>query len=62
MRIVHVANITNEVPVKKTKKEARYERCMLMLKNQRFEDKKRAQKMFEVRLENIRIKLQLLKL
>jgi hypothetical protein len=57
MRIVHVASEFVEVPRKKTAKEQRLERCVLMLKNQRTSDRMKADLMFKDRLSNIQDKL-----
>jgi len=54
MRIVHVALEAVDLPKKKTAKEQRLERCVLMLKNQRIKDKQKAELMFANRLENIK--------
>lgn len=57
MRIAYISNIEALKPVKKTAKEERLERCLLMLKNQRIKDRIKAEKLFEERLTNIEIKL-----
>ncbi|MNL28495.1 hypothetical protein D3C87_1501390 [compost metagenome] len=57
MRIAYVANLDEQIPPKKTAKEERLERCMLMIKNERIKDRKRAEKLFEKRLAIIEIKI-----
>lgn len=57
MRIAYVANLDEQIPPKKTAKEERLERCMLMIKNERIKDRKRAEKLFEKRLSIIEIKI-----
>lgn len=62
MRIVHFAHSETERIVKKSAREERYERCMLMIKNQNFEDIKQAEKLFADRIKAIEQKLKLLEL
>jgi hypothetical protein len=50
MRIVHVANIDVADAKKKSSSEQKMERCILMLKNQKFEDQKKAEKLFGDRI------------
>lgn len=57
MRIAYIANLDEQLPPKKTAKEERLQRCLLMVKNQRIKDRKKAEKLFETRLANIEIKL-----
>jgi hypothetical protein len=56
MRIVHVALDKVDLPKKKTAKELRLERCVLMLKNQRIKDVLKAETMFSDRIRNIKTK------
>lgn len=57
MRIAYIANLEIQPSVKKTAKEEKIERCLLMIRNQRIKDRKKAEKLFETRLTNIEVKL-----
>jgi hypothetical protein len=62
MRIVHLQLEKLELPPSKTRKEAKVERCAILIANQTFEDKKSAEKLFAERLQNInnkRLKLRI---
>ncbi|MGY0037677.1 hypothetical protein [Pedobacter sp. NJ-S-72] len=55
MRIVHVSS--SEPVVKSTAKEERYERRLLMMKNQKIEDVKKAEEILIDRLKSVRLRL-----
>jgi hypothetical protein len=54
MKIVHVALEKVDLPKRKTAKELKHERCVLMIKNQQVKDRQKAETMFTDRLRNIK--------
>lgn len=53
LKIAYLANLHDELPKKKTAKELKIERVLLMLKNEKVKDKKRAEALFAAELQQV---------
>ena len=53
LKIAYLANLEEELPKKKTAKELRIERVLLMVKNERTKDRKKAEAFYGPEIEKL---------